>query len=366
MQIKCSGCSTAIGVPPEAAGKKVRCPKCQTVMMVPAAASGSPAGGARSASKGSASARAQSPGGQGKVIAGCPHCGKKLQLPSNAAGKKVKCPGCSQAFAVPGQSQPAARPAAQAAPAPRAAAPAPTAAPQPSGTPAQSHANGWVPPWETQQTFAPSVMDELTDTDMAPIAAVKVPTDKKDRQSSGSAALNNHVSGSDKAEMDNAARRRAAQSAPVILRIIATGIDWLFAHAPPFVLMFALIAYTAPKVAEGEMNEDYARWTAIIAFMLCELMMHGLNGFLVSLRGQTLGKLLTGIVIVDANTLMPAGFHQGFLTRFFFWQFQKIGIWGTIKQVKDVLALFTSEGVTLHDEYAHTYVIRRKNIGKMA
>jgi DNA-directed RNA polymerase subunit RPC12/RpoP len=35
----------------------------------------------------------------------CAHCGRKLQVPDEQAGKQAKCPGCGQLTAIP---QPAA------------------------------------------------------------------------------------------------------------------------------------------------------------------------------------------------------------------------------------------------------------------
>src|SRR5947209_19957352 len=34
-------------------------------------------------------------------VLNCPHCGKKLAVPDNAAGKQVRCPSCRQVFAFP-------------------------------------------------------------------------------------------------------------------------------------------------------------------------------------------------------------------------------------------------------------------------
>src|SRR5271155_2661649 len=47
------------------------------------------------------------------VILKCPNaaCGKPMQVPDNAAGKRVQCPTCKQPFQVPA-AQPAAAPAA--------------------------------------------------------------------------------------------------------------------------------------------------------------------------------------------------------------------------------------------------------------
>ena len=177
MQIKCSGCSATIDVPPEAAGKKVRCPKCQTVLAVPGGSPAQPAAQKPPQPQNSGGGASAS----GKIVAQCPNCSKKLQVPAAAAGKKVKCPGCSTAFVVPasgGNAAPAtANPKAGA---PRAAAPVPAATSQPAqGAPkatGASKANDWVPPWEDQTPdYGPSVMDELTDADMAPVKAVSIP-----------------------------------------------------------------------------------------------------------------------------------------------------------------------------------------------
>ena len=35
------------------------------------------------------------------VDVSCPHCGKSLKVPAELAGKRVKCKGCDEVFAVP-------------------------------------------------------------------------------------------------------------------------------------------------------------------------------------------------------------------------------------------------------------------------
>ena len=39
----------------------------------------------------------------------CEHCGKKLKVKAELAGKKVKCPGCAQAARVPARMEEAAK-----------------------------------------------------------------------------------------------------------------------------------------------------------------------------------------------------------------------------------------------------------------
>lgn len=180
MQIRCSGCSTAMAVPPNAAGKAVRCPKCQTTLQVPASGSPGPAG--------SKSSAAGSKPGTGKLLAACPNCSKKLQVPATAAGKQVKCPGCATPFTVPAaKGTPAASaPARPAAPAKPATRPS-TAAAGSAGTAAGST---WTPPWETQPANPnPSFLDELTDADMSPVQAVKKPGLKAGKSSNNDQKL---------------------------------------------------------------------------------------------------------------------------------------------------------------------------------
>ena len=41
------------------------------------------------------------------IATACPHCARKINAPDSAAGKRVKCPKCQQAFAVPPPNNPA-------------------------------------------------------------------------------------------------------------------------------------------------------------------------------------------------------------------------------------------------------------------
>ena len=120
-------------VPDAAQGKKVKCPKCQATIAVPA-------GGA--AAKSTTTAQAAS------GLTNCPSCQRKLKLPASAAGKRVKCPGCSNAFVVPGGAASAApQTSAQQTPAPaqlQTAAPAsfPAALPGSAQAPGSAHVPG--------------------------------------------------------------------------------------------------------------------------------------------------------------------------------------------------------------------------------
>ncbi|MEL6104787.1 MAG: hypothetical protein AAFU85_02065 [Planctomycetota bacterium] len=111
----------------------------------------------------------------------CPACQTVLQVPETAAGKVIKC-SCGKQMRAPGGAAPAAaKPAPSAAPRPAAPAPQAPAAPQASG-------GGYVSPFAApQQPQSSGILDELTDSDLAPIRAVAKPGAKAAVQKHGAA-----------------------------------------------------------------------------------------------------------------------------------------------------------------------------------
>ncbi|OHB66210.1 MAG: hypothetical protein A2V70_12275 [Planctomycetes bacterium RBG_13_63_9] len=89
ISIECQGCGRKFRAPEELAGKRAKCPQCSAVIQV--------------------GARPPQPSGQ--VTSGensvqpipitC-SCGKKFRARADLAGKRVKCPACGQALAIPG------------------------------------------------------------------------------------------------------------------------------------------------------------------------------------------------------------------------------------------------------------------------
>ena len=94
IKLACTSCNAAMEAPSSAAGRTVRCPKCQHKLRVPDAD--------RAAAQPSRPAASATPplvdGDRLKIS--CENCGKQLRVPANAAGKRVKCPGCRSAFVV--------------------------------------------------------------------------------------------------------------------------------------------------------------------------------------------------------------------------------------------------------------------------
>ena len=90
---QCPGCGRKFKAPDKLAGKRVKCPQCSAEIQIAAARSAA----SRQAVSG------ETPSSHIAVACGC---GKQLQAKRELAGKRVKCPGCGKALAIPG-SEPA-------------------------------------------------------------------------------------------------------------------------------------------------------------------------------------------------------------------------------------------------------------------
>ncbi len=99
IEFPCPSCRGTVRSPASTAGKKGKCPHCQLVVKIPdksqplateapLPAPAAPAGGA--------------------IVFACPGCSHEVRSPASSAGKKGKCPKCSQIFEIPQPSSSAA------------------------------------------------------------------------------------------------------------------------------------------------------------------------------------------------------------------------------------------------------------------
>ena len=115
----------------------------------------------------------------------CPGCQTVLQVPDTAAGKVVKCRCGKQMRAPGGAASPQSAPQA-----PRGQAPAarPQAGARPAGPAATGAPGGYVSPFAAPpQQSSGGLLDELTDSDLAPIKAVAKPGAKAPMKKHGAA-----------------------------------------------------------------------------------------------------------------------------------------------------------------------------------
>ncbi len=90
IEFPCPKCSQPVRTPVSAAGKKGKCPSCGEVVQIPLESPGAP----QTEMKPSA-----------KIQFRCPGCQKRLRMPANVAGKKVKCPACSAVLSIPSSTK---------------------------------------------------------------------------------------------------------------------------------------------------------------------------------------------------------------------------------------------------------------------
>ena len=98
IEFPCPKCSQPVRTPVSAAGKKGKCPSCGEVVQIPLESPDAP----QTEVKPSA-----------KIQFRCPGCQKRLRMPANVAGKKVKCPACSAVLSIPSSTKKKSRSEAQ-------------------------------------------------------------------------------------------------------------------------------------------------------------------------------------------------------------------------------------------------------------
>ena len=272
----------------------------------------------------------------------CPSCSKVLAIPETAAGKIVKCP-CGKQLRAPGGAKPAAaKPAAQPKrPTPARPTPArPTPARPPAAQPAAPAAS------------VGDMFDELTDEDLQPIKKVQRPGQKAPPKSNPNKVLEKYASADDKRASVLLGPRVDFEIAHPGRRIIAKLIDGFF------VMIFVGIGIgIAIAVADPETEDLMSPFYMIL--LGAYLVPFIINAILISISGQTVGKKILGVRIVNETTGATSGFTQGFLIRTFGFNFiTNLPIIGPFIAIADVVYLFLEEHRTLHDRWANTSVAR--------
>ncbi|MCM2369546.1 RDD family protein [Aporhodopirellula aestuarii] len=301
----------------------------------------------------------------------CPGCTRTLKIPDSAAGKVVKCPCGKQmrvpaakpataavASAAPAQRRPAAAPAATRPAAPARAAAAPTArtAPVAAARPAPAPANAFG--------VDAGLFDELTDSDLKPVALPPKPGAMPTANKPTKGGTDDYVSSDDKNAMAINAARQKCELAPLPRRLGAYFFDgtlfFMAALVPRVLAMVLGMDITLEQEDVPLTNDDILLIVAVCGSVLVAL---GLTSLLISLRGQSVGKLIFGLVIVDAATIRPVGFHQGVLVRWIGWKLKcMIPFLGARYARKDMWSLFANEGITDHDMMAGTLVVTTRSI----
>ncbi|MCB1275755.1 RDD family protein [Prosthecobacter sp.] len=165
------------------------------------------------------------------------------------------------------------------------------------------------------------------------------------------------------------------EMAPRGLRLAARLIDWTMMLVPLFVLFSAMMDAGFEAEIRDHQNDPTALIDALqrqiekvqtagnptvmtMSWLMLIIVLS--NVVLLGVRGQSIGKLLTGIQIVRAQDGSKAGFVKAvFLRWFLFAVIESIQVVGPILSLGNVLMIFRKDRRCLHDLVADTIVTRR-------
>lgn len=170
-------------------------------------------------------------------------------------------------------------------------------------------------------------------------------------------------------------RDSAPEAASLAQRLAASLIDGVMILVPVFLMLSLLLDDSLKAEIKKKPDDPQAVMTAlqrrideVQATGTSTLMLLGgfmdlavlVNVVLLTVRGQTLGKLLVGIQIVRQFDGSRAGFVKAVLLRGVVFGFiGMIGAIGPIVLLADVLFIFRRDRRCLHDLVADTRVVRR-------
>lgn len=159
-------------------------------------------------------------------------------------------------------------------------------------------------------------------------------------------------------------------------RLGAKMIDWLLLLAPLMVLLMALMDAAFEEKIRALQNDSEAVLQALqsqiqqaveagngtvlgMFGVFCVLL--AVNVVLLSVRGQSIGKMMIGIQIVRFQDGSKAGFIKAVLLRWFLFSLlEKIAFIGPALMIGNVLMIFRQDRRCMHDMVADTRVIRRR------
>lgn len=159
-------------------------------------------------------------------------------------------------------------------------------------------------------------------------------------------------------------------------RLGAKMIDWLLLLAPLMVLLMALMDAAFEEKIRTLQNDSEAVLQALqsqiqqaveagngtvlgMFGVFCVLL--AVNVVLLSVRGQSIGKMMIGIQIVRFQDGSNAGFIKAVLLRWFLFSLiEKIAFIGSALMIGNVLMIFRQDLRCLHDLVADTRVVKRR------
>ncbi|MEM6363379.1 MAG: RDD family protein, partial [Planctomycetota bacterium] len=231
---------------------------------------------------------------------------------------------------------------------------------KPSALPSRGRATG---PMASSGGIDGNLFDELTAADSAPVyVAPKMAAGTGANPYANTSALEKYVNADDLRQFELASREKSYVPAHFGLRLVGFLIDIAFTGAISISLFFiALFAFGAANV---DLGEDVGPTGSIFWLGVgCYLFPTMVHWILISKRGQSLGKVCVGTVMVDEPTGEVVGFGQGVGKRWFaFNLITNIPVVGTLIAIVNPFFVFSDRGRTLHDRVAGTVVAVRSSV----
>lgn len=244
------------------------------------------------------------------IVFSCEHCGKNIKTDESKAGKRVKCPGCSEVITIP----------------------------QPDVEDADEE--------EEEEEFEtiPSrgAKGKSSKTRCKMCGESVAPTDKT------CPACGEKLTG-----------KKSRPLASLGQRFTGALIDGLF----PVILGipgFALLVLGLPAQPDGPNGAEPSPifYIGMLLLGVTSLACLIVQIYLMAKRSQTIGKLYAKTKVFDFETHQPATFFQIFLMRLFVNQLiGGLPCVGPIYGLADVLYIFSEDRRCLHDKLAGTYVV---------
>ena len=248
----------------------------------------------------------------------CPACSKVLSIPEAAAGKIVKCP-CGKQLRAPSPKTASAG-AARAPTPPQPATPSPSRTVKPAPLPSVSPASN------------DDFFDEMTDTDLQGVRPVAQPG-----RASSSHQLNPYGAPADLgggAVGSTLSAGLATPGARILAALVDTGM-FLAAGALALGIAFGVGAMSAGQ-GNGELSPT-VNTILLVLFYALILTPYLINIVLISKSGQSVGKKVMKLRIVNAQTGVQASFADGVFKRMFlFGIYTSIPLIGAFVAIADI------------------------------
>lgn len=153
-------------------------------------------------------------------------------------------------------------------------------------------------------------------------------------------------------------RLRKMKLATPMQRLGARVLDIVFQGTPIILLGFMMYAYTDVEPETANINPEVAQRVALlVGLFTTALIIHIVQWILIASRGQSMGKMILHVKIVDDVHHKNAGVIRNLVLRTWL---NSVLLSNILYLLVDSLTILRKDRKTLHDHIARTIVIAQK------